>query len=184
MSKALYQWQAGGIRSDCWLSLQPWSAHCCPRKPMLLQHSRKHMLPAATVRHHSTDALHPGYHVCAPQTYQWPLHSPTHKQASRPYSSAHPHAASCTSNHAKPPSKARHLLETTLAVTGTAVPPPPHAGHGLLPVPRHEAQPTSPSLHRVQGHSTSPVPSQRGHSAVLSGPSRGPCGEHPKRHQL
>lgn len=48
--------------------------------------------------------------------------------------------------------------------SGVALPPPPQPGHGILPVPRQELQPTSPSDQRVHTHSVKPVPSHRGHS--------------------
>lgn len=52
----------------------------------------------------------------------------------------------------------------SLAWMGTAVPPPPQALHCIKPLPLQFAQPTSPSDHRLQKHSTVPVPSHLGHS--------------------
>lgn len=47
-----------------------------------------------------------------------------------------------------------HRLAMIFAVRGTAVPPPPQAGQALRAVPLQVAQPASPSLQRVQTHST------------------------------
>jgi hypothetical protein len=73
--------------------------------------------------------------------------------------------------------KAHRFWTTILAVKGRPVPLPPHELQTILPLPRHVPQPTSPSLQRVQKQSTTPLPSQVGHSASDS-PFGGPCTEH------
>ena len=52
---------------------------------------------------------------------------------------------------------APYLREMSLAVMGTAVPPPPHELHAISPRPLQVAQPTSESDHLWQIHGTRPA---------------------------
>ena len=63
------------------------------------------------------------------------------------------HGALC-SQYAK---AAQYLREMSLAVMGTAVPPPPHELHAISPRPLQVAQPTSESDHLWQIHGTRPA---------------------------
>lgn len=58
---------------------------------------------------------------------------------------------------------------------GTAMPPPPQLLHLVQPDSLHELQPTSPSLHLVQKHSSTPEPPQLGHGRRGSEASKRSC---------
>ncbi len=50
-----------------------------------------------------------------------------------------------------------YLRMMSFAVMGTAVPPPPHELHAIIPRPLQVAHPTSESDHLLQIHGTTPA---------------------------
>ena len=50
-----------------------------------------------------------------------------------------------------------HLRMMSFAAMGTAVPPPPHEPHAIIPRPLQVAHPTSESDHLLHMHGTTPA---------------------------